>query len=264
MGRGVRPRERQAINDSARRSLDGGRDPRGLWRRRRKRRRASQRSSPDPHLRGELHGRPSESTPLKCCGKGSTRLAGSTPMTPTDAPHRRDDPCQRRQSGEARIGVLERLGPGPDGLSRRPARRGQRPASSGERRDLKDLRGNEAYQVQIQDRVEVCPVDCFMSAHQHAGLIPTMYDSRVCEPECPVEAILPDTRAAWKSGSRSTGNYDERGPIYPAMARRRPRPQMEVGPSRVGDALRSEPRARHDRPRPAGPMAAIPGVAAVS
>ena len=44
------------------------------------------------------------------------------------------------------------------------------------------------------DCVEVCPVDCFYEGENMLVINPDeCIDCGVCEPECPPEAILPDT-----------------------------------------------------------------------
>jgi ferredoxin len=44
------------------------------------------------------------------------------------------------------------------------------------------------------DCVEVCPVDCFYEGENMLVIQPDeCIDCGVCEPECPAEAILPDT-----------------------------------------------------------------------
>ena len=44
------------------------------------------------------------------------------------------------------------------------------------------------------DCVEVCPVDCFYEGENTLVIHPDeCIDCGVCEPECPIEAILPDT-----------------------------------------------------------------------
>ncbi len=44
------------------------------------------------------------------------------------------------------------------------------------------------------DCVEVCPVDCFYEGENMLVISPEeCIDCGVCEPECPVEAIVPDT-----------------------------------------------------------------------
>lgn len=47
------------------------------------------------------------------------------------------------------------------------------------------------------DCVEVCPVDCFYEGENMLVIHPEeCIDCGVCEPECPVEAIKPDTEPA--------------------------------------------------------------------
>ena len=44
------------------------------------------------------------------------------------------------------------------------------------------------------DCVEVCPVDCFYEGENMLVINPEeCIDCGVCEPECPVDAIIPDT-----------------------------------------------------------------------
>ena len=44
------------------------------------------------------------------------------------------------------------------------------------------------------DCVEVCPVDCFYEGENMLVIHPDeCIDCGVCEPECPADAILPDT-----------------------------------------------------------------------
>ena len=44
------------------------------------------------------------------------------------------------------------------------------------------------------DCVEVCPVDCFYEGENFLAINPDeCIDCGVCEPECPVDAIKPDT-----------------------------------------------------------------------
>lgn len=53
----------------------------------------------------------------------------------------------------------------------------------------------------FMDCVEVCPVDCFYAGENFLVISPDeCIDCGVCEPECPAEAILPDSderAAAW-------------------------------------------------------------------
>jgi len=46
----------------------------------------------------------------------------------------------------------------------------------------------------FMDCVEVCPVDCFYEGENFLAISPEeCIDCGVCEPECPVDAIKPDT-----------------------------------------------------------------------
>src|SRR5262245_37416978 len=50
------------------------------------------------------------------------------------------------------------------------------------------------------DCVEVCPVDCFYEGENMLVIHPDeCIDCGVCEPECPVEAIKPDTEPGLES-----------------------------------------------------------------
>ena len=64
-----------------------------------------------------------------------------------------------------------------------------------------------------QDCVEVCPVDCFYEGATMLVIHPDeCIDCGVCEPECPIEAILPDTEKeaeAWLGVNRE---YSEKWP----------------------------------------------------
>ena len=55
----------------------------------------------------------------------------------------------------------------------------------------------------FMDCVEVCPVDCFYEGENMLVIHPDeCIDCGVCEPECPAEAIVPDSdeaAAAWAS-----------------------------------------------------------------
>jgi ferredoxin len=45
------------------------------------------------------------------------------------------------------------------------------------------------------DCIEVCPVDCFYEGNNMLVIDPDQcIDCGVCEPECPIQAIVPDTQ----------------------------------------------------------------------
>ncbi|CCG07231.1 ferredoxin FdxA [Pararhodospirillum photometricum] len=57
-----------------------------------------------------------------------------------------------------------------------------------------------------QDCVDVCPVDCFYEGENFLVINPDeCIDCGVCEPECPAEAIMPDSEEAaapWREINR--------------------------------------------------------------
>ena len=56
---------------------------------------------------------------------------------------------------------------------------------------------DQCIKCKYQDCVEVCPVDCFYVGENMLVIHPDeCIDCGVCEPECPAEAILPDTDPA--------------------------------------------------------------------
>lgn len=63
------------------------------------------------------------------------------------------------------------------------------------------------------DCVEVCPVDCFYEGANMLVIHPDeCIDCGVCEPECPPEAILPDTESEAEKWLELNREYSERWP----------------------------------------------------
>ncbi|WP_439816087.1 ferredoxin FdxA [Zavarzinia sp. CC-PAN008] len=57
--------------------------------------------------------------------------------------------------------------------------------------------GEGCIKCKYMDCVEVCPVDCFYEGENMLVIHPDeCIDCGVCEPECPAEAIFPDTESA--------------------------------------------------------------------
>ncbi len=53
---------------------------------------------------------------------------------------------------------------------------------------------DKCIKCKYMDCIEVCPVDCFYEGENMLVINPDeCIDCGVCEPECPIEAILPDT-----------------------------------------------------------------------
>lgn len=62
----------------------------------------------------------------------------------------------------------------------------------------------------FMDCVEVCPVDCFYEGNNMLVINPDeCIDCGVCEPECPVEAILPDTEPGMEEYLELNRKYSE-------------------------------------------------------
>lgn len=64
-----------------------------------------------------------------------------------------------------------------------------------------------------QDCIEVCPVDCFYEGENMIVInIEECIDCAVCEPECPVDAIIPDTDPAAEKWITINQKYAEMWP----------------------------------------------------
>ena len=63
------------------------------------------------------------------------------------------------------------------------------------------------------DCVEVCPVDCFYAGENMLVIHPgECIDCGVCEPECPADAILPDTEQGLEKWLELNRQYAEQWP----------------------------------------------------
>jgi ferredoxin len=63
------------------------------------------------------------------------------------------------------------------------------------------------------DCVEVCPVDCFYEGENMLVIHPDeCIDCGVCEPECPVDAIKPDTEPGLEFWVQMNRDYSEKWP----------------------------------------------------
>jgi ferredoxin len=68
------------------------------------------------------------------------------------------------------------------------------------------------------DCVEVCPVDCFYEGENMLVIHPDeCIDCGVCEPECPVEAIMPDTEPNTEVWLEHNRKYAESWPNITAV-----------------------------------------------
>ncbi len=75
------------------------------------------------------------------------------------------------------------------------------------------------------DCVEVCPVDCFYEGEVMLVINPNeCIDCGVCEPECPAEAILPDTENGLEKWLELNSSFHRNGRISPARRTALPMP----------------------------------------
>ncbi len=66
----------------------------------------------------------------------------------------------------------------------------------------------------LTDCVEVCPVDCFYEGENTLVIHPDeCIDCGVCEPECPIEAIIPDTEPEADKWLEMNRKYSELWPV---------------------------------------------------
>ena len=73
------------------------------------------------------------------------------------------------------------------------------------------------------DCVEVCPVDCFYEGENMLVINPNeCIDCGVCEPECPAEAILPDTENGQEKWLELNATFSAQ---WPNLTRKTPSPE---------------------------------------
>ena len=75
------------------------------------------------------------------------------------------------------------------------------------------------------DCVEVCPVDCFYEGENMLVIHPDeCIDCGVCEPECPIEAIIPDNL---DDGSKWLDVNEKYSQIWPNIKSKKSHPLMQ-------------------------------------
>ena len=75
----------------------------------------------------------------------------------------------------------------------------------------------------LTDCVEVCPVDCFYEGENMLVINPEeCIDCGVCEPECPVDAIIPDTEDKNEKWLKINQQYSE---IWPNITLKKNAPE---------------------------------------
>jgi ferredoxin len=73
------------------------------------------------------------------------------------------------------------------------------------------------------DCVEVCPVDCFYEGENMLVINPSeCIDCGVCEPECPAEAILPDTESGLEKWLELNNTFSAQWPNVTRNAQQTP------------------------------------------
>jgi ferredoxin len=86
------------------------------------------------------------------------------------------------------------------------------------------------------DCVEVCPVDCFYEGENMLVIHPDeCIDCGVCEPECPVDAIKPDTDDGMASWVEFNRTYSEQ---WPNITRRKDAPPDADDWKEIKDKMR--------------------------
>jgi ferredoxin len=93
------------------------------------------------------------------------------------------------------------------------------------------------------DCVEVCPVDCFYEGENMLVIHPDeCIDCGVCEPECPAEAIFPDTQAGLESWLKLNADY---ALVWPTITNKREPPadakEFDGVPGKFEQYLSSNP-----------------------
>ena len=74
----------------------------------------------------------------------------------------------------------------------------------------------------IMDCVEVCPVDCFYEGENMLVIHPDeCIDCGVCVPECPVDAIKPDTEPGLEKWLRLNAEFVK---VWPNITMKKPPP----------------------------------------
>ena len=82
---------------------------------------------------------------------------------------------------------------------------------------------DQCIKCKYMDCVEVCPVDCFYEGETMLVIHPDeCIDCGVCEPECPAEAIVPDTEPGAEQWLELNREYSEKWPNITAKGEQAP------------------------------------------
>jgi len=78
---------------------------------------------------------------------------------------------------------------------------------------------DKCIKCKLMDCMEVCPVDCFYEGDNMLAINPDeCIDCGVCEPECPVDAIEPDTNEGANNWIDHNTKYSE---LWPRITKKR-------------------------------------------
>ena len=84
---------------------------------------------------------------------------------------------------------------------------------------------DKCIKCKLMDCVEVCPVDCFYEGNNMLVIKPDeCIDCGVCEPECPIDAIEPDTNEGTDKWLEINKKYSE---IWPNIKEKKQSPYGE-------------------------------------
>ena len=87
--------------------------------------------------------------------------------------------------------------------------------------------GEACIKCKYTDCVEVCPVDCFYEGENMLVIHPDeCIDCGVCEPECPIDAIKPDTEPGLEKLLELNAKYAAEWPNI--IAKKDPLPEAEA------------------------------------
>ena len=95
---------------------------------------------------------------------------------------------------------------------------------------------DKCIKCKLMDCVEVCPVDCFYEGENMLVIKPDeCIDCGVCEPECPVDAIEPDTNDGANNWNDHNTKYSE---LWPMINKKRKPPEDEAKWRGVPDKMK--------------------------
>jgi len=85
---------------------------------------------------------------------------------------------------------------------------------------------DKCIKCKLMDCVEVCPVDCFYEGENMLTINPDeCIDCGVCEPECPIDAIEPDTNESANNWIDHNQKYSK---IWPRITKKGTPPEDEA------------------------------------